>query len=414
MVAGLVELIFIAAVAAAGFGLALPLRDREIRARWRALADRLGMEFEPGRLLESDGMAGDLGPYPVRIDNMRRQGTRVGVRVEVGEARIQPRHLWFFEGGERTDDAWGELDPRVIALLRQLGLARLFVLLLDAESEARLDAGIYSAHLGLGGGELFLTCPERIDDPEILGVVLGGLARLAEGLEDPEHIPRRLGENARAPGAPLRRKLICFQLLLEHFPESTECGRVAWSIGQAGRPTVETPEGLRLRLLALRHTSGFARVPELLPTLDEGLAAPLPVLRAVAVEATLGLTAEQAIPRLIAAARDRSAVVSTAAIRILGLVAPPGDARVEKVLLDLLYRGEAYARVDLVCTLALVGGPDALGPLMDLERVADPGIRRLSRHAIKRLQRRFPERQSGSLSLVGSGGELSPTGTYRD
>lgn len=399
-------MIFIAALAAAGVGLALPFKDRGVRERWRRLSGRLGLDFEPGRLLESDGMAGRIGPYPVRIDNQRRQGTRVSVAVSGADSlRVQPRHLWFFEAGERTDDRLDLSDPRVLTLMRQIGLARLFLVLLDPTNEARLDAGIYSAHVAIEGGEIAFTCPERIDDPELLGAVLGGLARLAEGLEHPEHLAERLGENARSVSAPVWRKLACFQLLLEHFPDSSECGRAAWSLVQG--PPVHTPDGLRLRLLALRHLHVDDPRSDLLSEIDDALARPSPALRGVAVEALLSLGKEQAVPRLVEAARDPSAHVSVTALRLLPLTGDPGDTRIEKLLIDLLYRGDAELRVDVVCAIAPLGTARAIGPLLDLERVADPGVRRVCRHALIRLSERYPERQSGSLSLVASGGELS-------
>lgn len=396
----------IAALAAAGVGLALPLKDRGVRERWRRLADNLGLAFQPGRLLESDGMEGRLGPYPVRVDNQRRQGTRVSVTLQgPGLLRVQPRHLWFYEAGERPDDRLELSDIRVTGLVRQVGLARLFLVLLDPANEAQLDAGVYSAHISIDRGEVAFTCPERIDDPEVLGAVLGGLARLAEGLEHPDRLAERLGENARAISSPIRRKLACLHLLLEHFPESCECGRAAWAILQA--PAIQTPDGLRLRLLALRHLQSFDPRSELIATIDDALARPSPALRVVAVEALLAVPSEQAVPRLVEAAREPSAHVAVSALRMLPLVAEPGDARVEKLLLDLLYRGDVEVRVDVVCALAALGTARCIGPLLDLEKVADPGLRRVCRHALGRLQDRYPERQSGSLSLVGSGGELS-------
>ncbi|MEO1230740.1 MAG: hypothetical protein AAFZ18_17725 [Myxococcota bacterium] len=402
------EIVVIAALAAAGVGLVMPLKDVGVRERWRVLAERLGLAFVPGRLLESDGMEGQFGPHPVRIDNQRRSGTRVAVTLgpKLRSLRVQPRHLWFFEGGERKDDRL-DVPPALSALLRQVGLARLFLLLLDPAQEARLDQGVYSAHIWIEGGELAFSCPERIDDPDLLGTVLGGLARLAEALEAPPRLAEALGESARAPHAPLRRKLTCLQLLLEHQPESSEGGRAAWSILQA--PQVATPDGLRLQLLALRHLHSTQARSELLPVLDDALARPSPGMRLVAVEGLLAVSAEQAVPRLVAAARDPSPMVAAAALRILPVVARvrPEDSRVERVLLELLYRGEPELRVELVCALATLGTPRCMGPLLDLERIADPALRRACRHALGRLQKRYPERQSGSLSLVGSGGELS-------
>ena len=402
----------IAALAAAGVGLALPFKDRGVRERWRRMSGRLGLHFQPGRLLESDGMEGRVGPYPVRIDNQRRQGTRVSVTLGGStQLRVQPRHLWFFEAGERTDDRLELPDERVRGLMRQVGLARLFLVLLDPENESRLDAGVYSAHVSIDQGEVAFTCPERIDDPEVLGAVLGGLARLAEGLEEPARLAERLGDNARSVSSPVWRKLACLHLLLEHFPDSKECGRAAWAIAQA--PAVHTPDGLRLRLLALRHLHVSDPRSELLPSIEEALGRPSPALRVVAVEALLSVSREQAVPRLVEAAREPSAHVAVTALRLLPLVAEPEDPRVEKLLLDLLYRGEVETRVDTVCALAGLGTARCIGPLLDLEKVADPGVRRVCRHALQRLQARYPERQSGSLSLVGSGGELSLPGARK-
>ncbi len=401
------EFVVIAALAAAGVGLALPFKDSRVRERWRELASRLGFQFQPGQLLESDGMEGRFGGYSVRIDNQRRQGTRIAVAFSgPKDLRVQPRHLWFFEAGERSDDRLSLEDERVSGLVRQVGLARLFLVLLDPTSEARLDAGVYSAHVSIERGELVFSCPERIDDPELLGAVLGGLARLAEGLERPDRLAERLGENARAIAAPVWRKLACLHLLLEHFPESTECGRAAWSIAQA--MPVHSPDGLRLRLLALRHLHVGNPRSDLLPVVDEALGRPNPALRAVAVEALLSLGPDQAIPRLVEAAKDKSPQVAGVALRLLPLVADRAEARAERALLELLYRGEAETRLDVVSALGSIGSARAIGPLLDLERVADPGVKRLCRHALARLSKAYPERQGGSLSLVGSGGELSP------
>lgn len=402
----------IAALAAAGMGLALPLKDRGVRERWRRLADRLGLAFQPGRLLESDGMQGHLGSYLVRIDNRRRQGTRVSVELSrLAQLRVQPRHLWFFEARTRPEDFVDEADPRVAALLRQVGLARLYLLLLDAGQEELLDRSVYSAHIGISRGEISLTCPERLDHPEVLGTVLGGLARLAECLETPSVLATRLGENARAVSAPVRRKLTCLHVLLENFPQGQEGGRSAWAILQG--PSVQTPDGLRLRLLALRHLHASNPRSELVATLDDALSKASPLFRQNAVEALLSIEPASAIERLLIATRDPSLQVSATALRLLPVVAArtaelqSGEAGVEKVLLDLLYRGDIELRVDVICALGALGGPRSIGPLLDLERVADPGVRRICRHALGRLHLRFPERESGSLAIVGAGGELS-------
>lgn len=404
------EVFVLAALAAAGVGLAMPFKDVGVRERWRRLAERMGLAFVPGRLLESDGMEGQLGPYMVRVDNQRRHGTRVAVSLAASleSLRIQPRHLWFFEGGERTDDRIEIADPRIPPLLRQIGLARLFLILMDAANESRIDHGVYSAHIWVDRGELAFSCPERIDDPELLGTIMGGLARLAEAFESSAHLAEALGESARSVSAPLRRKLACLHILLEHFPESPEGGRSAWAVAQA--PAAQTPDGLRLRLLALRHLSASDPRVELVPALDEALQKPSPAMRQVAVEALLALPKEAALPRLVEAAKDPAVSVAGTALRILPAVTgEPEDSRVERLLLDLLYRGDAQLRIDLVSALATLGTPRCMGPLMDLEQVADAGVRRMCRHALERLQRRHPERQTGSLSLVGSGGELSVT-----
>lgn len=399
-----VDVLLIAMLFTTGAALAIPLRNREIRTQWRAVADRMGLTFEPGRLLGGDGMTGAFGPHPVRIDHILRKGTRIAVGLELPEGvRIAPRHLWFYEGGERGEDHLEGLAPVLLPMLRQLGLSRLYILTLDAVGEARLDGSIYSAHVGIENGELYLTSPERIQDPETLALTLGGLARLADGLADPELLASALSENARSPAAPERRRGICLQLLLEHFPSSTECGRAAWAITQAPH-LADNPQSLRLALLALRH---LGAMDDLREAIDGGLASAAPLARAVAVEATIGLPLEQALPRLLSAARDPSPLCAVTAIRLLGLLGPQCDARVERLLLDLVRRGAPCLRVDVVCSLATAGGAEAIGALMELELVADPAVRKLCRHALNRLQKRFPERQSGSLSLVGGGGELS-------
>lgn len=390
---------FIAALAAAGVGLALPFKDREVRERWRTLAQRLGLTFQPGRLLESDGMEGMLGNHLVRIDNQRRQGTHIAVTLDPElKARIRPRHLWFFEGGIRPEDRLEFSDSRTVTLLRNIGLSRLFLILLDYENESLLDRWIYSAHIWIDRGELAMSCPERIDHPEVLGVVLGGLSRLAEGLDTPNRIAVRLGENARQISAPLRRRLVCFNLLLETFPESSECGRCAWAIAKG--PPDKTREGYELRILALRHLDSPDAYRDLMQVIDEGLNSSNLNLRQLASTALLALTPEHATPRLMRAIRDPNSQVAMIALRYLPMLPRETVKDVESILLDLLYQADSIVRPDLVCVLAKLGTARAIGPLLDLERVSDPGLRRLCRYALEQLQIRFPERQGGSLSLA--------------
>ena len=406
------ELVFIAALAAAGVGLALPLKDREVRERWRKLADRLGLAFSPGRLLESDGMEGQVSGHLVRIDNQRRQGTRVSVGLEDSECvKVLPRHLWFFESGARHGDRLEFGDARMATLVRHIGLSRLFLLLMEASNEAILDEWIYSAHISIERREVSLMCPERIDNPEVLGIILGGLARLTEGLEDARRMAERLGENARSVAAPIPRRLACLSLLLEHFPESPEGGRSSWSIVKG--PTVCTPEGLQLRLLAMRHLHPVNPRSELAAAIDDGLNQSAPLLRQIAVEAVLSLDHDEAAPRVLKALLDPDRQVAMTALRMCPLLVWSEPKDLEDQLIHLLYKGPTYLRVDIICALASVGSPRAIAPLTDLEKVSDPGVRRMCKHTLERLRTRFPERQNGSLSLV-SEGDLSLTSPPTD
>ncbi len=400
---------FIAALAAAGIGLALPLKDRDIRERWRHLAERLGLTFRPGRLLESDGMDGHVGKYRVQIDNRRRQGTHISVFLGSStHIRICPRHLWFYECGLRSDDHLNTSDPVLPRLLRHIGLSQLFLLLLDSDRETLLDHWVYSAHLGIDGSEITLVCPERIDNPEVISAVLYGLTRLACGIEDTAQLALHFGENARQISAPIRRRLTCLQLLLEHFPEAPETGRASWSIAKG--PSVYTSEGLQLRLLSLRHLNTPEAYTEVVATIDDSLRRSSPPLRETATEAMFALSPEDALPRLMRAIHDPNTQVAMIGLRLLAIVPLATYENVEQTLIDLLYRADAYLRPDVVCVLSKLGTTRAIGPLIDLEKVADPGLRKLCNYALKRLYQRFPERESGALSLVPApSGEVSLT-----
>lgn len=399
------EVFFLAVLALAGVRLLIPIDARSQGERMHRLAERLGLSAEGPKRLGAGMLHGRVGNHPVRVDHQLRHGTRMAVGAQLrGRVHLEPKHLWFFDVAIRARDRL-ELEGPAAAMLRQLGLARLFLLLLDAGEEALLDACLYSAHVAVVDDEVVLTCPEHLESPEIIGAVLAGLARLAEALESPTELASRLGDNARDSSAPDRRRLSCLHLLLEHFPETTHASRTSWSIGQA--PIGTSPDGARLGLLARRHLAAFDAQVELADDVDHLLAQTHPEVRAVAVEALLALPPDEARSRLKSALVPGPTAVTRVAVQIAPLVCGGEDEDCERLLLELLYRGDVSLRPEVVIALAVVGSPRAMGPLLDLDRVSDGSIRRLCRYALDRLGGRHPEREGGALSLVGSGGQIS-------
>ena len=407
--------LFILVASILGFRGLWLLKGKHNQQLWANTAQRLQLRLSSGNLLQTTHLRGEIAEYPIRIEQSWTRNTKITLEIKIStKVYICPRHLWFKEDSSLYDDTFELLPKPLPNMLRQHGLAKLFLLCLSYKQSERLKMTVYSAHIGLSQSCLSFSSPEPVEHPEVISDIIEGLATLANALATPKTLAKPLGQLASCTFAPGPDRLLALQSILEHFPQTDETMRCTWSIPQA--EDTSNSALIVLQLLALRHRCALEPEDHLTITqdylnlrtkIDAALASPNLNLRAIAIESTLSLNEQDATQRLLELVNDKNISHAAIAIRLLPQVVKENFEKAEKILLNKLYQGPSALRVDLICTLGKIGSLESINALSSLESIADVRLRKLCQHSIELLQRRFPRLAKGSLSLLPDDGGLS-------
>lgn len=370
--------------------------------KWALAAKQLGLHAEG---LKMTGTVDDV--LTITVQPVTRTVNRVAITFTVvhieSNGAIPPDISLGPEGFFSANRDLQIGDPPFDQVVKMSGPDATLTAVLDVQTRQRLSR-LVTQGLNVTGGAVHYERKGMVDETPALVALVGEVIQIANGLRlDQAPVPNWLGMNALQDPVPMVRYQNLWHLLasFSHTPVAADVSRR--SLGDAN------PE---VALLA----GGYLQDKD---TLRRVLNNPAqPQTRGGALEKLAALLEPHERADLLSKAlQHEQGPVLVAAIRA---AAAHGHREAEPVLLHYLGTEDPALRLAVVQALGLIGGRDAVEPLLPLRKKGLLGGNELSHaaaHAVEQIQGRLaggagglslseiPE-GAGGLSVAG-GGELS-------
>ena len=425
---------------AAGLVTLVLSRDRWVQHRWHIAAQRLGMHFQPGSLLEGDKISGFHGRYRVELSNLNRKHTSVVLHAPQLPTNIYCSvRTWDYLRAENTLLIG---DPAFDRTVRVSGPADQLQARLTVSARETLAALINTpprsaASVVVTGGRVTYDVEYHVEAATRLEHIIERLAKVADALALSASVPEQLCVNATDDRELPSVRLRCLQAAIEHYPGHDQTDDTCrallhnndpWLRLVAAGHQLDRPAGLdvlrelledrqlpdELRILALEAAERVhvaAPQPQAIlpartgPSIDDLLTEivtdPSAAVRCAVAEALAAR--DIADPQLLLTlAHDSDDSVATTAVRGLAKIFDRPPADLNGTLVRALSRPAYTVRLAAVDTLSVVGTLEAVGPLKSILRTSffDQRLRQAARNAIRAIQVRSGNGDFGRLSLA--------------